>query len=208
MRTLTLDHGEEIVIRRWELEDIPGLYQVMNRVFQEGKMVAGQPLPFSVEDMYEEWHVHNPANQMTWVAFSREKGVIGWLRCDRRPMPIMQHTASVWMGLEEAYRGQTVGQELIRESFEWAKAQGIERLELGVRGSNIQAQDLYRQMGFREEGRKVRAIKTADGYEDDIWMCAFVDDAPETRLQTDVAAGRKKKLRTSHAKKQVKKQAR
>ncbi|GIM46466.1 hypothetical protein DNHGIG_20150 [Collibacillus ludicampi] len=205
MRTLTLDHGEEIVIRRWELEDIPGLYRVMNGVFQEGKMMLDHNLPFSIEDMYEEWHMQNPANQATWVALSKEKGVIGWLRCDRRTLPIMQHAATLWMGLEESYRGQRIGRELIRESFEWAKSQGIERLELGVRGSNLQAQALYKKMGFREEGRKVRAIKTENGYEDDIWMCTFVGEQDgEENLQANVAAGRKKKLRANWAKKQMK----
>lgn len=206
MRTLTLENGEQVAIRRWELQDIPGLFRVMNQVFQDGRTMLNTRVSFSIEDMYQEWHLQNVSQQGTWVALSPEQRVIGWLRCDRRQSPLMAHTASLWMGMEEAYRGKGIGRELLRESFQWAKEQGIERLELGVRGSNRAAQALYKKMGFREEGRKLRGIKTENGYEDDIWMCAFVgEQGLEENLKAGMATGRKKRPAASLAKKQVRK---
>lgn len=197
MPTIKLSSGEEIVIRRWELQDIPGLYRLMHAVFQEGKGMLTKVLPLTMEDLFREWHMQLPENQTTFVALAGEQKdqVVGWLRCERRSLPSLRHSATLWMGVAEAFRGKGIGAELIRESFNWAKEQGIERLELGVRGSNRSALALYKKMGFQEEGRKIRAIKTENGYEDDIWMCAYLgNEKAVEHIKAGVTAEKKKKL--------------
>lgn len=50
----------------------------------------------------------------------------------------------------------------------------IEKIELNVRTSNVQAIALYKKMGFLEEGRLKRRFKTEIGYIDDILMALHV----------------------------------
>lgn len=197
MRTIKLSSGEEIVIRRWELQDIPGLYRLMQAVFQEGKGMLTKVLPLTMEDLFREWHMQLSENQATFVALAGEQKdqVIGWSRGERRSLPSLRHSAILWLGVAESFRSKGIGAELIRESFTWAKEQGIERLELGVRGSNRAAQALYKKMGFQEEGRKIRAIKTESGYEDDIWMCAYIGKE-KTVEHTKAGVPTEKKKRT------------
>jgi hypothetical protein len=52
-------------------------------------------------------------------------------------------------------------------------------------------------MGFHEEGRKLRSIKTETGYDDDIWMGVFLDtDGNPKKLKTEALA----KKRTAKSK--------
>jgi ribosomal protein S18 acetylase RimI-like enzyme len=51
----------------------------------------------------------------------------------------------------------------------------VERIELRVRSSNTAAIELYRKLGFAEEGRFIRRLKIGPGtYLDDIAMALWV----------------------------------
>ena len=51
---------------------------------------------------------------------------------------------------------------------------GIEKLNLEVFSTNTGAIELYRKLGFREEGRKIRQFKIFDEYADDVLMTLFL----------------------------------
>ncbi|MFC4767373.1 GNAT family N-acetyltransferase [Effusibacillus consociatus] len=175
MKTVTLRNGETVSLRTWQEQDIPKLYQLMERVGKEGQVMLGSKLPFGLEQLYQQFYYTMPNNHLTLVAVTAEGDVCGWLRCDRSMVPWMGHNATIWMGIDSPSRGQGIGEALIKEAFSWAAERGIERVELGVRGSNKPALALYQKLGFNEEGRKMRAIKSDQGYDDDIWMGVFLD---------------------------------
>ncbi|WP_018132630.1 GNAT family N-acetyltransferase [Effusibacillus pohliae] len=175
MRTVSLRNGDSVTIRRWQEHDIPKLYQLMEEVGREGQAMLGARLPFGIEQLYQQFYYTVASNHLTLVAVKPNGDICGWLRCDRSMVPWMGHNATIWMGIAAADRGQGLGEQLLQEAFAWAAEQGIERLELGVRGSNKPALALYKKMGFHEEGRKMRAIKTEKGYDDDIWMGVFLN---------------------------------
>ncbi|BCJ87025.1 GNAT family N-acetyltransferase [Effusibacillus dendaii] len=187
MRTVSLESGKTITVRAWQEQDIPKLYRLMEEVGKEGQVMLGSRLPFTVEQLYMQYYHAAPKNHLTLVAATEDNEICGWLRCDRSIVPWMEHNATIWMGIAPEHRGQRVGENLIREAFTWAAQQGIERVELGVRGSNTPALSLYQKMGFAEEGRKVRAIKLDEGYDDDIWMGVFLTkDGTPRKLKTTV----------------------
>lgn len=175
MTAVTLKNGETVTLRPWQEQDIPKLYQLMEEVGREGQVMLGSRLPFGIEQLYQQYFYTVPSNHLTLVAVTSEGDVCGWIRCDRSVVPWMGHNATIWMGIDSTKRGQGIGEGLIKEAFVWAAEQGIERVELGVRGSNTAALTLYQKVGFHEEGRKLRAIKSEQGYDDDIWMGVFLD---------------------------------
>ena len=65
---------------------------------------------------------------------------------------------------------------LMQACMQWARNNpSIEKLGLSVFTSNERALQLYRDMGFEEEGRRVREYKMRDGtYRDDVLMYCFV----------------------------------
>jgi RimJ/RimL family protein N-acetyltransferase len=72
--------------------------------------------------------------------------------------------------------GPGIGEALLRALLEWsANEPELERVELSVFAHNQRALNLYRKLGFEEEGRALRAFKLADGsYYDDVQMVRWV----------------------------------
>ena len=106
------------------------------------------------------------------VAIDNEGKVVGWCDIARGERESIAHTGHLGMGLVKEHRGQGHGRRLMEAALTAAKAQGIERVELEVFASNAPAVTLYRKLGFREEGRKLKARKI-DGVYDDILVMAL-----------------------------------
>ena len=102
--------------------------------------------------------------------------VVGW--CDVTPMqrPTMRHCGVLGMGLVPAWRGRGLGDRLIRQTLDAARAFGFSRVELTVRDDNARAQALYRNVGFEAEGRKRRAVLVDGVFYDLIVMALLFDD--------------------------------
>ncbi|WP_414054858.1 N-acetyltransferase family protein [Macrococcus equi] len=87
-----------------------------------------------------------------------------------------QHSRSIAMGLSKKFRGKGIGKKLLTEIIEWAKSnQSIEKLNLGVLSVNKVAINMYRSLGFEDEGILEKEYKMEYGtYVDDIYMRLFV----------------------------------
>jgi len=60
-------------------------------------------------------------------------------------------------------RGRGVGTALLAAAIDWARLQGLHKLELEVFPHNKAALDLYRKFGFAEEGRRVQHYRRLNG---------------------------------------------
>ncbi len=84
----------------------------------------------------------------------------------------------MWLIVDEAhitniavhpdYRGQKIGERLMRQMMALALANGGERMTLEVRPSNLVARQLYAKLGFTEQG--LRKQYYSDNNEDAIIM--------------------------------------
>jgi len=96
--------------------------------------------------------------------------VIGW--CDVIPKSNegFTHVGILGMGLLSEYRNQGIGSKLIEKAIEHSvKKNGIEKVELEVFESNINAIKLYEKFGFVYEGKRIRSRKL-DGVYDNLVM--------------------------------------
>jgi ribosomal protein S18 acetylase RimI-like enzyme len=78
--------------------------------------------------------------------------VVGWCDALRKPRPIYAHCGIMGMGLLPEFRGKGIGRNLIRQTFAAARKFGFHRVELTVREDNLNAIELYKQVGFEIEG--------------------------------------------------------
>lgn len=69
-------------------------------------------------------------------------------------------------------RGLRLGAVVTRALIDSATDSGIETLQLGVRGNNHGAIELYERLGFREWGRLPNVIEVGDERFDDVRMFA------------------------------------
>ena len=95
----------------------------------------------------------------------------------------MAHHGTFGISVHADWRGKGVGTALIETLLDWAAAHPvIEKVCLGVWANNPGAQNLYKRLGFVEEGRSARHFRIGPGeYVDDIDMGIFVKPgiAPE-----------------------------
>lgn len=67
------------------------------------------------------------------------------------------------------HQGRGLGRFLLRQMVERARGQGVERLFLEARPSNIAAMNLYRSEGFEQVGTRPRYYP-AEGGREDAWV--------------------------------------
>jgi len=77
------------------------------------------------------------------------------------------------MGVLDGYRGQGLGERLIRAALDAAREAGFERISLSVYARNTRAAALYRKVGFVVEGVRVRG-KKLDGEYDDVHIMGLI----------------------------------
>ncbi|MFZ3591627.1 ribosomal protein S18-alanine N-acetyltransferase [Bacillus sp. DJP31] len=132
--------------------------------------LASFAVPWSREAFYNEM-VNNP--YATYVVMQERDQIIGY--------------CGLWVVLEDAhvtniavlpaYRGRKLGEGLLNQSMELAKALGAERLSLEVRVSNTVAQSLYRKIGFENGG--IRKNYYSDNGEDALVMWVNIHETSD-----------------------------
>ena len=86
------------------------------------------------------------------------------------------HVVELTMAVHEGYQGRGIGKKLLSHLIDWARSNPkVERIELRVRSSNTNAIELYKKMGFVQEGRMIKRLKIGpDRYLDDFAMALWV----------------------------------
>ncbi len=101
--------------------------------------------------------------------------LVGWCDIAGGERESLAHAGTLGMGLLPAYRGQGLGDKLIREALVAGWARGFTRIQLGVLASNVRALKLYRKLGFVEEGRQRNYLRIDGVYHDDILMALLLE---------------------------------
>lgn len=93
------------------------------------------------------------------VAESRGQ-IVGTIVFRSKSTKRLSHTGSFTAMVKKEYRNQGIGKLLIKELLNWAEHNTlIEKVSLGVLSTNQRAIELYKSMGFVEEGRKIKEVK-------------------------------------------------
>ena len=100
-----------------------------------------------------------------------EKEIVGYLMARRGGARRVRHSAYIVVGVRKAWQHQGIGKELFRRLEDWARAEGLRRLELTVLCTNAPAIALYERAGFVREGVKREAL-CVDGQMVDEYMMA------------------------------------
>jgi len=86
----------------------------------------------------------------------------------------IRHTATVGIGVLQAYSGKGLGQRLMHALEKVAAEGGIVRLELTVMTTNERAIAFYRRQGYQEEGRKIASVQIDGRYVDELVMAKLL----------------------------------
>jgi ribosomal protein S18 acetylase RimI-like enzyme len=89
------------------------------------------------------------------------------------------------------WRRKGIARRLAAHTFDFARANGYEKIVIYVRVANSGAQSFYRSLGFVAKGVLERQVKIDDQYEDEVFMELFLQDGPpldgSTTRQSELA---------------------
>jgi ribosomal protein S18 acetylase RimI-like enzyme len=87
----------------------------------------------------------------------------------RKPGAVFAHSATVEKVMAHpSARGLGLGRLIVGSLIDHARDAGLETLDLGLRGNNHGAMELYESLGFREWGRLPDVIEVGDDRFDDV----------------------------------------
>ncbi|MFM9941718.1 MAG: N-acetyltransferase family protein [Hyphomicrobiaceae bacterium] len=157
-----------MTIRQIREADIDSFYATFSIVVRERKFLAFlEPPPIEQTRAFVRRNIEKGYPQLVAMA---EDAVVGW--CDITPpgREVMAHVGVLGIALHPDWRGQGLGERLMREALAAGDTFGYLRVELGVFARNTRAQALYRKLGFVEEGIKRRQILIDGVFHDQIMM--------------------------------------
>ena len=107
-----------------------------------------------------------------YIVVEQNNEIIGHAFLEQMSLKAVAHIMRLTIAVHEGHQGQGVGKLMMSHLIDWAKnTPSVEKIELHVRATNLQAIALYKSVGFVEEGRLTRRIKISDGhYLDDLTM--------------------------------------
>jgi len=114
--------------------------------------------------------------QVIFVA-ENDKGLIGhlgsfWRRGKNKKLG---HCMNVGLAVAKDFWGHGIGTALMNAHEEWARQNGIVRLQLEVVTENERAVALYKKRGFAIEGTKQKSMKVGDSYKNEYLMAKILD---------------------------------
>ena len=146
-------------IRTVRPEDSDLLIKMLKQLDTETSFMMYEPgeRTATADDMkhrIEQWE----KSDSLFLVLENEGDLAGFLSASRGEPSRIRHCAYLVIGILKDYRGRGFGAILFEKMEQWAKENGITRLELTVMTQNEQARHLYEKMGFYIEGKKERSM--------------------------------------------------
>jgi RimJ/RimL family protein N-acetyltransferase len=175
---MSIKQEKKAIVRTVRVEDAEAILLIQREVISEHDYFIAVSKEFNkkIED-HEEWIRNILENEReTMLVAEYENNVVGWIVFRSQERMRMHHTGSFAIMLRKEFRNKGIGKLLIQELLSWAeKHPVIEKVTLGTFSTNSRAIELYKKLGFIEEGRKVREFKFSnDEYVDDVLMYKWV----------------------------------
>ncbi|MDF2908919.1 MAG: acetyltransferase [Herbinix sp.] len=153
----------EIVVRGYKQEDIPSMTEIWNRVVEEANA-----FPQTEKLTLEEAEHFFSVQTFSAVAVLDDE-VVGLYILHPNNIGRCGHIANASYAVRSGYRGQRIGEKLVRHSLEKAKEYSFRLMQFNaVVSINHTAIHLYEKIGFTRLGVVPKGFLLGDGSYSDI----------------------------------------
>ena len=170
-----MQQEEKMLIRPITLDDVENFYHMMCQLDEETEYMMYEPgerqlKANNLDDLKERIEVAVSGEDFLMVAVNDNEEIVGYIWAERGRMNRISHTAYIITGILQAYHRQGIGSKFFNMLDEWARENGIVRLELTVEFVNTGAKHLYERHGFTVEGIRSKSMKVNDRFVDEYYM--------------------------------------
>lgn len=158
----------DITVRQIRIEDAESFRECLDAVARERRFLAQvEALPLVQVQAFVRSSVDHDAAQ--YVAIADER-VVGWCDILAHWAHALRHVGSLGMGVHADFRGQGLGERLLRTTIAHAVRNGIYRVTAEARTDNVAAIGLYEKLGFRHEAHTRCALRFDGTFYDGVQM--------------------------------------
>ena len=178
MEQIKSRNGNTVVIREARKSDATQLVEYINTISGESDFLTFGPGEFGMSIEQEESFLDNVTKHKNAIYLIAEAGgkIVGGLNFSGGARPRVAHTGEFGVSVLKEYWGNGIGTELIKYLISWCKQTGIIRkVNLRVRTDNVTAIQIYKKLGFTEEGVKTRDFQIKDKFYDSLSMGLDID---------------------------------
>lgn len=173
-KNFKLKNGKEILVRQAKIQDAENLIQVVKSYISDSGHILLTDKEFNPTITQEEKWIQSfidAPNSLLLVAIYDNK-IIGNIDLTASKREKLNHTAIVGLGIIKEWQGAGVGTVLLESVIDWSKKNStLIKIWLEVFANNQSGIALYKKVGFKEDGRQSKFIKTAENqFVDNIFM--------------------------------------
>ena len=178
MKEIILKNNKKLLIRKARKEDAGELINYVNEIAGESDFLTFGPGEFNitVEKEKEILEGYLYSNNKIYIIALIDDEIVGSLNFGGGHRPRIMHTGEFGVSVSKRYWGLGIGKELIKYLIDWAHDSNvIKKINLRVREDNKRAIELYKKLGFKEEGKITRDFFVNDKYYSSIQMGLELD---------------------------------
>lgn len=165
----------QVIIRSARTGDAEALFELMDALDRETKFMMYEPGERKRDLTRLSTFIQGAVDGNDLLLFAEDGGVIvGYLAAQRGALNRVRHSAYIVAGIRAAYCHHGIGTRFFNMLDDWAKQNGITRLELTVLCANTAAKKLYDKMGFFVEGEKKCSMRVDGVYMDEYYMAKLL----------------------------------
>ena len=164
-----------IEYRPVRLEDAGKLLAFKKQIYDESPFLSRSSEEYAVDIKGEQASIETilaTENALTYLAIENDE-IVGCLNIRPYGLSRQKHAASIGVSVKKDYWAQGIGRALMKKAISFFEASALHRLELTVVKDNVRAVDLYKSLGFKEEGL-LKDLQQVDGEYYDVVAMAMV----------------------------------
>jgi len=140
--------------------DAPALIQLQRQIATETTFMLLEPgeVPSNPKGLAAHLADIEKRNNTAWFVAERGGETVGYLGADGGRLARNRACARIFLGVVKACWGQGVGRALFQAVEDWARGQGLRRLDLTVQTGNARGRALYERLGYEVEGRMRQSL--------------------------------------------------
>lgn len=172
-KNIELKNQKTILIREAKTSDAENLLNCIKAYIPQSEYIPKleQEIKLTIEQE-AKWISSFLTNDNSLLLIAEfENQIIGNIDLTGNQRKIMKHTAVIGMGMLKEWRNSGLGTALLTEAIKWAKRNPVlELIWLQVYTENVLGLNLYRKMGFENNGIIKKFFKHDDKYFDNLTM--------------------------------------
>lgn len=163
--------GREVTIRPAEGKDAVQITTAVKEIIDAGEFIQ-KDQPRTLEEEIEFIN-HVKQNGHMYVVAEVEGKVVGIARVLRGEIHMKRHTGLFRTWIVSQAQGMGIGKQFMEYTLNWCRRNELRKLCLTVFASNPVAFELYKKVGFKEEGIYKEQAYINGEYIDEIFMSLF-----------------------------------